>query len=419
MKKKLLSAFGIIVVLALFYQQIILSCCKIALYCFLPKTFSYQKIAWDKNVLRIQGLIKERNTLSVDCIDLFYQKGAFHIRVLHPQYLADHNVTSQSILGSVWALSRFFSVEVHHGVLELNQLRYYFSLLPMANKKLEFKLAMDPDPLYPALLTLYYSPSNQIHLSIKSQELKHLLPLTQLVGYFNRNVNYHAEISVEANAAIQSDGYIQDIHLQTVLANVKVQQKDKQFLCDQMEANLSAKEVYLENLWHSLKGHFQLKNGSYALLSQNLGWQNQLMHMEADLWITDQSRAILSAMAIHKKNSFPLILETTSIHKDQQGIGVKAIFSDPINKNIQGNLVICQAQEGILECDIQKMERKHLDWARSCFSLPQIDSSISYRWKSCSAKIAMLFSDQVLQNIDLTQFQANDVLVDHPSHKFL
>ena len=418
MKKKLLSIFGILVVLVLFYQQIILYGCKIALYCFLPKTFSYQKIAWDKNVLQIQGLIKEKNTLSVDCIDLFYQKGAFHIRVLHPQYLADHNVTSQNSLGAVWALSRFFSVEVHHGVLELNQLRYYFSLLPVANKKLELKLAMVPDPLYPALLTLHYSPSNQIHLSIKSQEIKHLLPLTQLVGYFNRDVNYQAEISVEANAVIQSDGYIQGLHLQTILANVKVQQGNKQFLCDQMEANLSAKGVCLKNLWPSLKGHFQLKNGSYALLAQNLEWQNQLMHIEADLWITDQSRAILSAMAIHKKTSFPLILETTAIHKDQQGIGIKAIFSDPIDKNIQGNLVICQAQEGILECDIQKMERKHLDWAKSCFSLPQIDSSISYGWKSCSAKIAMLFSDQVLQNIDLTQFQAKDVLLDHPSHKF-
>lgn len=418
MRKKLLSIFGTLVVLALFYQQIILSGCKIALYCFLPKTFSYQKIAWDKNALRIQGLMQEKNALSIDCIDLFYQKGAFHIRVLHPQYLANHNVRSQNVLGAIGTLSRFFSVEVHHGVLELNQLRYYFSLIPRDNKKLELKLAMDPDPLYPALLTLHYSPSNQIDLSIKSQKVEHLLPLTQLVGYFNRDVNYHAEISLEANAAIQSDGYIQDIHLQTTLANVKIQKEDKQILCDQIEANLSAKEVCLENLWHSLKGHFQMKNGSYAVLSQNLEWQNQLIQMEANLWIADQSRAILSAMAIHKKTSFPLILETTAIHKDQQGVGVKAIFSEPIDKNIQGDLVVCLAQEGILECDIQKMERKHLDWARSCFCLPQIDSAISYGWKSCSAKIAMLFSDQVLQSIDLTQFQAKDVLVDHPSHKF-
>lgn len=418
MKKKLLSVFGVMVVLVLFYQQIILFSCKIVLYCFLPKTFSYQKIIWDKNILRIQGLIKERSTLSVDSIDLFYQKGAFHIRALHPQYLADHTVTFQNILGTAWALSRFFSVEVHHGVLELNQLRYYFSLLPVANKKLELKLAMDPDPLYPALLTLHYSLSNQIHLSIKSQEVKHLLPLTQLVGYFDRDVSCHAEMSVEANVAIQSDGYIQDIHLQTTLANVKVHQEDKQFLCDQIEANLSAESVYLKNLWSSLQGYIQLKNGSYALLSQNLEWQNQLMHMEADLWIADQSRAILSAMAIHKKTSFPLILETTVIHKDQQGMEVKAIFSNPIDKNFQGSLAICQAQESILECDIQKMERKHLDWAKSCFSLPQIDSSISYGWKSCSAKIAMLFSDQVLQGIDLTQFQVKDVLVDHPYHKF-
>ncbi|MCL6756577.1 MAG: hypothetical protein M3A24_05475 [Candidatus Rhabdochlamydia oedothoracis] len=162
MKKKLLSILGLLVVLALFYQQIILSGCKIALYCFLPKTFSYQKIAWDKNVMRIQGLMQEKNALSVDCIDLFYQEGAFHMRVLHPQYLTDRSVTSQNVFGAVLALSRFFSVEVHHGVLELNQLRYYFSLLPVANKKLELKLAMDPNPLYPALLTLHYSPSNHI-----------------------------------------------------------------------------------------------------------------------------------------------------------------------------------------------------------------------------------------------------------------
>ena len=66
MKKKLLGLFGICIVLALFYQEILLVGCKIALNCFLPKTFSYQKISWDKNVLRIQGLIKEKNELSVD-----------------------------------------------------------------------------------------------------------------------------------------------------------------------------------------------------------------------------------------------------------------------------------------------------------------------------------------------------------------
>ncbi|VHO01921.1 hypothetical protein [Candidatus Rhabdochlamydia sp. T3358] len=418
MKKRLFNTLGILVFLALFYQQIILVGCKIALYCFLPKTFSYQKIVWDKNVLRIQGLIKQKNELSVDCIDLFYQEGAFHIRVLHPQYLADNKVKSPNILGAALALNRFFSVEVHHGVLELNQLRYYFSLLPITHKKLELKLAMDPDPLYPALLTLHHSSDSQIYLSIKSQEVKHLLPLTQLVGYFNRDLNYYAKISVEANAAVKSDGYIQDIHVKTTLANVKVQQTNKQFCCDQIEANLRAEEVYLKNLWHSFKGHFQLENGSYALLSQNLEWQNQLMHIEADLWITDQSKAILSAIAVHEKASFPLILETSAIHKDQQGIGIKAVFSDPVDKTIQGNLGICLAQEGIIEWDIQKFELKHLDWARSCFSLPRIDSSISYKWKNCLAKIAMLFSDQVLQSINLTQFQAKDVSVDHSSHKF-
>ncbi|MGB7128282.1 MAG: hypothetical protein WBD50_04235 [Candidatus Rhabdochlamydia sp.] len=418
MKKKLFRTLGVLVFLALFYQQIILVSCKMALYCFLPKTFSYQKIAWDKNVLRVQGLIKEKNELSVDCIDLFYREGGFHIRILHPQYLADHKVKSQNILKVAVALSRFFSVEVHHGVLELNQLRYYFSLLPITHKKLELKLAMDPDPLYPALLTLQYSPDSRIYLGIKSQKVKHLLPLTQLVGYFNRDLNYHAEMSVEASAAVKSDGYIQDIHVKTTLANVKVQQANKQFSCDQIEANLRAEGVYLKNLWHSFKGHFQLENGSYALLSQNLEWQNQLMHIEADLWITDQSRAILSAIAVHEKASFPLILETTAIHKDQQGIGIKAIFSDPVDRSIQGSLEICQTQEGIIEWDIQKFEHKHLDWARSCFSLPQIDSSISYEWRNCLAKIAMLFSDQVLQSINLTQFQAKDVSVNHSSHKF-
>ena len=87
MKKRLFRTLAVLVFLALFYQQIILVGCKIALYCFLPKTFSYQRIAWDKNVLQIRGLLKEKNELSVDCIDLFYQEGAFHIRVLHPQYL--------------------------------------------------------------------------------------------------------------------------------------------------------------------------------------------------------------------------------------------------------------------------------------------------------------------------------------------
>ncbi|HEV3270088.1 MAG TPA: hypothetical protein VGZ69_05510 [Candidatus Rhabdochlamydia sp.] len=416
MKKKLFKTLAVLVVFALFYQQIILVGCKIALYCFLPKTFSYQKIAWDKNVLRIQGLTKEKNEVSVDCIDLFYQEGSFHIRILHPQYLADNKGKSQNILGAALALSRFFSVEMHHGVLELNQLRYYFSLLPITHKKLELKLAMDPDPLYPALLILHHSPSNQIYLSIKSQEVRHLSPLMQLIGY--RDLNYHAEISVEASGTIKSDGYIQDMQLKTTLANVKVQQANKQFCCDQVEANLSAKGVYLKNLWPSFKGHLQLVNGSYALLSQDLEWKNQLMHMEADLWITDQPRAILSAMAVHEKTSFPLILETTAIHKDQQGIGIQAIFSDPIDQSIQGSLEICQAQESIIECDIQKFEHKHLDWVRSCFSLPQIDSSISYEWKNCSAKIAMLFSEQALQSINLTQFQAKDVSVDHSSHKF-
>ncbi|PWU15208.1 MAG: hypothetical protein C5B45_03005 [Chlamydiae bacterium] len=418
MKKKLFRTLGVLVFLALFYQQIILVSCKIALYCFLPRTFSYQKIAWDKNVLRIQGLIKEKNALSVDCIDLFYREGAFHIRVLHPQYLADHKVKSQNIFKVALAFSRFFSVEVHHGVLEFNQLRYYFSLLPTTHKKLELKLAMDPDPLYPALLTLQYSPDNRIYLGIKSQEVQHLLPLTQLVGYFHKDVNYHAEMSIEASAAVKSDGYIQDIHVKTTLANVKVQQANKQFSCDQIEMNLSAEEVYLKNLWPSFKGHFQLENGSYALLSPNLEWQNQLMHIKADLWMADQSRAILSAIAVHEKASFPLILETTAIHKDQQGIGVKAIFSDPVNGSIQGSLKICQAQEGMIEWDIQKFEHEHLDWARSCFSLSQIDTSISYEWRNCLAKIVMLFSDQVLQSINLTQFQAKDVSVNHSSHKF-
>ena len=182
MKKKLFRTLALLVFLVLFYQQIILVSCKIALYCFLPKTFSYQKIAWNKNVLQIWGLLKEKNELSVDRIDLFYQEGAFHIRVLHPQYVAKHKAKSQNILGTVWALNRFFSMEVHDGVLELNQLRYYFSLLPIINKKLEIKLALDPDPLYPALLTLQYSPDNRIYLGIKSQELKHLLPLTHLMG---------------------------------------------------------------------------------------------------------------------------------------------------------------------------------------------------------------------------------------------
>ena len=418
MKKKLFRTLALLVFLVLFYQQIILVSCKIALYCFLPKTFSYQKIAWNKNVLQIWGLLKEKNELSVDRIDLFYQEGAFHIRVLHPQYVAKHKAKSQNILGTVWALNRFFSMEVHDGVLELNQLRYYFSLLPIINKKLEIKLALDPDPLYPALLTLQYSPDNRIYLGIKSQELKHLLPLTQLMGYVNRDLNYHATISVEANAAVKSDGYIQDIQIKPTLTNIKVQQANKQFCCDQIEANLNAEGIYLKTLWPSLKGHFQLENGSYALLSQNLEWQNQLTHIEADLWITDQPKAILSAIAVHEKTSFPLILETTAIHKDQEGIGIKAVFSDPVESSIQGSLEISQTREGIIECDIQKLEHKHLDWARSFFSLPKIDSSISYEWGNCLVKIAMLFSDQALQSINLTQFQAKDVSVDHSSHKF-
>ena len=73
MKKKLFRTLALLVFLVLFYQQIILVSCKIALYCFLPKTFSYQKIAWNKNVLQIWGLLKEKNELSVDRIDLFYQ----------------------------------------------------------------------------------------------------------------------------------------------------------------------------------------------------------------------------------------------------------------------------------------------------------------------------------------------------------
>lgn len=418
MKKKLLSVLGICIVLALFYQQILLVGCKITLHYFLPKTCSYQKISWDKNVLRIQGLIKEKNALSIDSIDLFYQKGAFHIRVLHPQCLSVANSKSQNILGTFLGLSRFFSVEVQHGVLELHQLRYYFSLLPISKKKLELKVAMDPDPLYPTLLTLHYSPNNQVDLRITSQELKHLIPLAHLVGYLDGNSNDQAEMSIDANAMIHPNGYIQEIQVKTACTNVKAQRKNKQFLCDQIKAELSAEKVYLKDLWHSFKGNVQLQNGSYALLSKSLEWQNQLVNVEADLWLTDQSKGVISAIAIDKNTTFPVILETTLMHRDEQGIKVEATFSDPLEKSIQGSLAICQGQENLIECDIQKMERKHLNWALSCFVLPQIDLLTSVKWKNCSAKMVMLFSNQALQSINVTQCQIKDLGIEHSSHKF-
>ncbi len=417
MKKKLLSILGICIVLALFYQEILLVSCKIALNCFLPKTFSYQKISWDKNVLQIQGLIKEKNELSVDSIDLFYQEGAFHIRILHPQCLSVTNSRSQNILGTLLGLSRFFSVEVQHGVLELHQLRYYFSLLPIG-KKLELKLAMDPDPLYPALLTLHYSPSNRIDLSIASQELKHLIPLAYLAGYSDRDLNYQAKMSIDANAIVHPNGYIQDMHVKTAFTNVKAQHKNKQFFCDQIKAELSAEKVYLKDLWHSFKGNLQLQNGSYALLSQNLEWQNQLVNIEVDLWLTDQSKGVLNAIAVDKNTTFPFLLETTLIHRDQQGIKIETAFSDPLDKSMLGSLAICQGQENVIECDIQKMENKHLNWALSCFALPQIDLLTSCEWKNCSAKMTLPFSNQVLQSINIIQCQIKDLWMDHSSHKF-
>lgn len=419
MKKKTLSILAIVVVLVLFYQQILLAACKIGLHCFLPKTFSYQKIAWNKNVLQIQGLVKGKNELTVDSIDLFYQEGNFHIRFLHPQYLDIAGSKSRNIFGTLLGLSRFFSVEVQHGVLELKQWRYYFSLLPIAQKTLELKLAMDPDPLYPALLTLHYCASNELNLSIKSQELKHLLPLACLVGYLDKGLSYQAEMSLEANAIVHSNGDVEDIHVKTLFTNVKVQQGKKQFFCDQIEAELSAEKVDVKDLWHSFKGNLQLQNGSYALLSQNLEWQNRLMHIEVDLSITDQPKGFLSAVAVDKNGTFPLILETTSIYRDQQEIKMEAIFSDLVDKNIQGSLTICQGRDSVIECDVQKFDNRHLSWAISCFALPQIALPISYEWKNCSVKVAMLFSDQALRSVDLRQFQAKDLWIDHSSHKFL
>lgn len=417
MKKKLLKLLGICIVLALFYQEILLVGCKIALHCFLPKTFSYQKISWDKNVLRIQGLIKEKNELSVDSIDLFYQEGAFHIRVLHPQYLSVTDSNSQNMLATFLGLNRFFSVEVQHGVLELHQLRYYFSLLPVG-KNLELKLAMDPDPLYPALLTLQYSPSNRVDLSITSQELKHLVPLAYLAGYSDQDLNYQAEMSIDANAIVHPNGYIQDIHVKTAFTNVKTQNNNRQFFCDQIKAELTAEKVYLKDLGHSFKGNLQLHNGSYALLSQNLEWQNQVVNIEADLWLTDQPKGFLSAIAIHKNTTFPFLLETTLIYRDEDGIKMEAAFSNPLDENMQGSLTICQGQENLIEYDIQKMQSKHLNWALSCFAVPQINLLTSCEWKNCSAKMALLFSNQALQNINVTQCQITDLCMNHSSHKF-
>ena len=416
MKKKLLGALGILVIFAVFYQQILLVGFQIALYCFLPKTFSYQKVAWDKNVLQIQGLIKEKGALSVDSVDIFYQDGSFHIRVVHPQCLLTTS-ESQNFPVTFLGLHRFLSIEVQHGVLELDQQRYYFSLLPKATKELELKLAMDPDPLYPALLHLHYYPSNQIHLSIISQELKHLLPLAHLWGYFDReNIHSQAKVSVEANGVIDPTGYIQDINLKTFFADVEVQYDNQQWCCDRIEAELHAAEVHVEDLWHSCRGNLHLQNGSYALLSQDAKWQKRLL--QVDLVITEQSKGFLSGVAANGANVFPLLVETTCVNRDQKGIKMQATFSDLADENMQGDLVCELGKKSVIECNMQKFGRKHLDWAISCFSLPQMDA-ISYEWASCSAKVQMLFLDAKLQNVVLDCLQAKDLSICSASNTFI
>lgn len=406
MKKKLLGILGVLVVLAVFYQQILLLGFQVALYCFLPKTFSYQKIAWDKNILRIQGLAKEKSALSVDSIDLFYQDGSFHIRIVHPQFLLTAS-KYQNIPNALLGLHRFFSVEVQHGVLELHQQRYYFSLLPKTKKELEFKLAMNPDPLYPALLTLQYCPGNRVNLSIVSQELKHLLPIARLWGCLDREkINPQAEVSVEANGVIHPTGYIQEIHIKTFFANVEIQHENQQWRCDQIEAKVHAEEVHVKDLWHSCKGNLHLQNGSYALLSQDAKWQEHLLQI--DLVITEQSKGFLSGIAVNGTNAFPWFLETTCLNRDLKGVRIQAAFSDLNDESIQGNLICELGKRSVIECDLQKFERKHLDWAMSCFSLPQMDA-ISCKWGSCLAKIQMFFLDTRLQNVVLSHLQVKDL----------
>lgn len=415
--RKLLSFLGLLVILVVFYQQILLVGCQIALYCFLPKTYSYQKIAWDKNILRIQGVTKEKNALSIDSIDLFHQDGSFHIKVVHPQCILATD-KSRYISGFLLGLHRFFSIEIQNGVLELHKLRYYFSLLPKTNKKLELKLAMDPDPLYPALLTFHYYPTNQIGLSIKSQELKYLLPLMQLWGYCDKkNLSCQAGISIEANGSVSPTGYIQDINLKTIFTDVQIQHENKRWGCEQIEAELHAEKVRIEDLWDSYRGSFYIQNGSYALLSQEAEWQNRLLHV--DVIITEQPKIILSGIAVNEKTAFPFILETTDIDRDQQEIKIQAAFSDLTDKSIQGSLTCKQiGKKGLIECDIQKFESRHLDWVMSCFALPEIKTSLSYEWQNCAAKIKTLFLGTTLQSVVLSHLQAKNLSLHSASNTF-